>query len=326
MKLKLTYPQLALMDWLMEKPGLRFSTRGGMRGSNDYMLYELGEAREDGKRPVECVLSPYDRSETAVAITRRIGGRCDLSKLHQFGLLGSLGILNCREERLRFMERLDRDPFHYAEILMPPTRVAREWWKSEGEAQFRRESERREAEARKVGRLVLIGRGAEIVPRVTESVRKARNLGVRLPDLTQRLVRPYAVATVTRETDARLYVENVVVISAADGFEYSSPVQGREPNRFVERGSVMADGIAMTDALSVVELDAEYRDDLVRILDQTMERVAPILVEAASRLAQKNAERSDLFRERIESALARNGGDRAPSAHDEEGPESDPRP
>lgn len=298
-----TYTQLALMDWMMEKPGRRFATHMTV-GTGGFDLWELGEEDANGKQPVTKILSQWNSGKDSEVLIKRLGIKrtLDLSKLHSAGFLTSLNGLTNRQSREKFIARLKQNPFHYSDAIDLPTRQAREWWAQTGKSDFERERGRREDNERKATRLVLIGQRAVVSPTLTDTLRKAEQLGLKLPDLRQYLVRPYAVARVVRETGTRLYVEDVEVIADVRGFDSRKPsISGFSPNQFVDKTSVMIDGVTKAEAHAILDLDAEYASDLSGILNDTINRVAPILIEASSRLAQKRAEREDMLKERIEA-------------------------
>lgn len=299
--LKLTFQDLAMLDWLLEKPGQRFFTTCSL--GTGYCLYELSEKDNSGNRTAKSV---YHRAESKPEFRKRFGGSIGIksNKLFRNGFFYSLQRMhNNSGKYAAFVEGLTSNPLHWSETVHLPTKVADEWWQKIGREAFEAEYEKREKKRAAVSRRILIGCKATIFPAVPENCKKVlREIQNNLPNLTKRIIRPYAIATVTKETAARLYIEDIERLNPDVSFSYEGiPIQGSAPNQYIDRACVMVDNVTARGAMKLVEFDREYAETIANIAGEAMAQIIPIVSALNLRQEQKEAERLDLMRELIES-------------------------
>lgn len=304
--LKLSFQDLAVLDWLLEKPG-RFMAKSSLgSGSNRFDLYELSEKNEDGKRTAKAVLRKH---ETESELTKRFGGKIGINsvKLYQNGFFNYFSsTFNRPDKYAAFVDGLTSNPFHWSDTVYIPTKQALEWWKETGQEAFRVAHKKRKKEREAVERRVLIGCRSTIRPAIPEQYKgKLGEIQYSLPKLERKLIRPYAVATVTKETATRLYIDDVERLNEDCDFSYRDmPIRGNTPNQYIEHDHVMVDNITARGAARLVEFDQEYAADIARIAGEALEQIIPIISAVDLRQKQKEAERLDLMREMIDSLKA----------------------
>jgi hypothetical protein len=302
-----TFPQLALMDWVMEKQG-RFYTHPTLGSVKGISLFEMAPPGEDGKReitsPFKSILPTPEEREREHALLRRLGGRltADYSRLAIDGIVMGLTQFTEAGKLQKFKAALSGIQLHYSDSVNLVTASGREWWAHSGKALYEAARERIEADAASADRLVVIMRPAIVSPVLTPAMERAKAAGVIFPSMSQSVDRPYAIARVVKETEKRVYVEDVVFLipEAKHNFR-TDPLGGRAPNVYVERESIMLDNATRAGASRLVEADREMADDIQRIALDTLERLVPMMVEQDLRMKQKMGEREDVMRELLES-------------------------
>jgi len=310
---KFDYHLLALMGWLCESPNARILSSYGA-GLNDAYptLYELSPKREDGKRSITQVFPARDSrvSDESVEMVKRLGGKVsnDYHKLLQQGFLMSMSAMYENTKAFeKFVSDLEpRCEFHWSQKMFFLTKKGFEYWKETGKAQYEKLHARKLAAREEADRLILIGINGVVRPILPERLEKMVNgAGLRLPDISRKIVRPYAIARVTKETATRFYVENVELLQgdayALSGNYSGSPIEGRAPNQYVEKKYVMLDNATKAGAAKVVSTDVEYVDDLRGIMLASLQQIIPLLSEMNLRLAQKGSERDDMMGELLQS-------------------------
>lgn len=297
-KFKPTFPQLALMDWVLEKGHKRFFTHSSsLNSGNQTWLYEAGPEGEDGKRKLFRAY-PGQSRENDVALLERLGGRDSISthQLYQQGYVMHISPAMQHEKFNKFISQFSERGWHWAEQVYLVTSAGRAWWEEEGRDLHAKAVAERAAARAETLRLVVIGRESRIQPELSRDLRARVPEGIPLPIPSRKAMRPQATAIVTKETETRFYVEDVKPLRSRSISE-RSVVEGREPNEYVSRENVLVDHATPEIARRLAEIDAEYVEDVNRIAEQTIEALLPSLQDLASRLAQKDAEREDMVRE-----------------------------
>jgi hypothetical protein len=262
----------------------------------------LSAKDKDGKRKATCV---YTRLRSTEELTKRLGGKVGMNSVKPFqnGFLNSYSRnFNKPQKYADFVAGLVSDPFHWSDVLHIPTKTAHEWWKKEGTEAFETERRKRLDQREKVSRRIVIGCRASVRPHIPEELQGAFDQFRRwMPNLERKIVRPYALATVTRQTATRVYIEDIEKVNPHGRFAYGDvPVQGNAPNQYVDISTIMADHVSDHGAMKLIELDLEYAEDIARISGESLAKIIPIISQLDLRQAQKEAERLDMMRELIE--------------------------
>lgn len=315
---KFTLANLTMLEWLCERPKNRlYTTHNVSQSGSVTYLYEFGDLAEGGKRSITRVYPSNNSGEKArkedLAYERLFGGKVgkNYHKLEQSDLVRSISSLyHGRDEVERFVATLDRErkPFHYSELLHFVTDAGIAYWENEGRAELERLRGNVAEQRASADRLVLIGSRTKITPSLPKHIQDAVRFGLNLPHLERVVIRPYAMARVVKETETRLYVEDVEILkkdlnSSYDGSVYGI-IEGQEPNQYVAKERVMMDHITRGLAAKAVEIHEEYVRDIHRIMLENIECIMPFLVESDSRLKQMSAAHEDIMRDLLDPAAA----------------------
>jgi hypothetical protein len=308
---KPTYPQLALLDWLNERPGARFlvSSNMGSRTSDFDMFEADGKNEETGKFAIKRY-EAFGGDEESKALTDRLGGsraKVDLTSLIQQGILRSGNSLYPQAGTLnfeKFVSQLDvrEGYFHYSSTLFLLAKAfGAKYWEETGRALFEDMKAKRAAQRARAERLVLVGRVAPIEPEFPASLIKKLPKGLVFPIPNRFGLRPQAYATVVKETDKRLYLEDINYVREIDPYRRNDPsvIQGYK-DKFVEREHVIIDYATPEIINKITALDNEYQEDVTRIATDFAERMLPIMQEMDQRFLQKDNEREMVIAEAIE--------------------------
>jgi hypothetical protein len=305
---KPTYGQLALLDWLYERKGCRFLVTTNMGSTHGFDMYETDGRNEENDRLVLKSYDSFSGNEESHALTRRIGGsrnKIDLSPLYQEKILKSGSSLYHRGGSQSFQDfakqfDIGETFFHYNSSYYLLTKdVGYRYWEESGKALFEQMTRKRATDRAKANRLVLVGCVAPILPQWPASLVKQLPKGVIFPIPERRGIRPQAYATVIRETDRRLYLEDIQYVREVPTYGNDPRViQGyREP--FVERQHVILDNADMNIIRKLASIDEEYQEDVTRIAVDFAERMLPLIKEMDQRFFQKDNERELIFGEAI---------------------------
>lgn len=294
--LKLSFPQLALLDWLFERDRKRFfSVYAGSHSPSEINLYEVTGVDEAGKKIVEQKLSTFSHGAEALALIERLGGRAVIKTLdmHRADFFKAIRSMSSNYDG--FVSQFTGDGFNHQEIIYLVTDKAREWWAETGKEQFETLASERAMQRAAVDRLIVVGVLTDIKPKLPKELADKLPAGTKLP-FSRQAFRPQAIARVVKETASRIYVADVRPLREWEYCE-GSAVQGRKPNQYVVRDNVILDDADMDTALKLAEIDAEHEADICRITVTAVEAMLPALMDLEARLLQKDAEREDLMRE-----------------------------
>jgi hypothetical protein len=306
---KPTFPQLALLDWLYERKGSRFVVTSNMGSrSGDFDMYETdGRNEETGKLRLK-KYTGFGSEPESVELTRRLGGsrmKVDLSPLSQERILksgnsiyGRAGTVNFE----KFAEQFDEDYFHYSSSVYLLTKeIGYSYWEETGKALFEQMKTKRAADRAKAERLVLVGRISPIEPEFPAALIKKLPQGLRFPIPDRKGLRPQAYATVVKETDKRLYLEDIQYVRDMPEYGSKDPrvIQGYK-DKFVEREHVIIDNATPEIIRKLTAIDAEYQEDVTRIAVDFAEKMLPLMQEMDQRFFQKDNEREMVFKEAVE--------------------------
>lgn len=302
-----TFAQLALVDWLYERKGCRFVGRNAQSTGTDFDLYETGRRNPDTGRLSLTRFNGWSPDEESEALTQRLGGsrgKIDLSGLLQQKILKSGNNLFAKAGDLNveaFIKQLDVNEnfFHYnTSLYLLHKETGYAYWEETGRDLFEKMKAKRAEDRAKVQRLVLVGKIAPITPDLPASLIKKLPEGMHFPIPDRRGLRPQAWATVVRETDKRLFLEDITPVRKRGPHE-GSVIQGHS-EKHVDREHVIIDGATPEMIDRICALDAEFEEDVSRIATEIAERMLPIMQDMASRFRQKDAERDEMMREMIE--------------------------
>lgn len=309
---KLDYKHLALISWLMEEPGRRFTStymHGRRRGSTKY--FRLVNKDAEGRMDLELVYpdprdnrsySSSDREAAQkynIAFLDFFGGNADVDLPYNRNFLNRYGLYGRDIEHVLNKLKEPRDNLFSSEHVYFPNKNMLEYWKEEGKAKFLELKEQREAQRKSVERLVLIAPEVEWTPPVPDDLRSSLPKGVKPPIPRQTLRIPIAVARVVKETSGRLYIQDVEELDVKNGTSagYSNCISGSAPNQYVSKSDVFVDGISMEEVNKYSNTYKEYIADVNRIVTKEMEEMINTIKNLSNRFDQKKAELEDMIRE-----------------------------
>lgn len=312
---KPTFGQLALLDWLYERKGCRFLVTTNMGSTHGFDMYETDGKNEENDKIRLKSYDAFSGDEESKALTRRLGGsrnKVDLSPLYQENILKSGSSLYHRGKSASFQTfakqfDVNEHAFHYNSSYYLLTKdVGYTYWEETGQALFEKMKQKQANERAKANRLVLVGCVAPIQPQWPAALIKQLPKGVIFPIPERRGVRPQAYATVVKETDRRLYLEDIHYVREMPTYGNHDPrvIQGYR-EAYVERHNVILDNADLSIIRKLTSIDEEYQDDVTRIAVDFAERMLPLIKEMDQRFFQKDTERDLIFGEAIEAFKAK---------------------
>ena len=300
-----TFSQLALMNWLMEKPDRFISTSTYANSPKNIHFYEAQIDQSSGQTKGVLIypLSNFGNENARklnVEFLKALGGRdnIDVTALHQAGLVTSHSSFSASEYSRAFFKRINMAANHNGERFDLPTRKMARFWAEAGKAAYEEERANLQKKAAEVRREIVIGRKLEFNPDVPKELTERWPKGLALPYPKVSKVRPSFSATVTKVTPTRVYVEDVKCINDVDRDYYV--IKGYPPNQYVERTEVVADYADEALIEKLVDLDREFQTDIDRISTETIKEMLPLVTNIDSRFKQKEAEHDDMMRDLIE--------------------------
>lgn len=306
---KPTFPQLALLDWLLERKGSRFVVTSNLGGhAGDFDMYETDGRDEESNKLRLKQHSSFGGDADSRELTRRLGGsrkKVELSPLVQERILKSGNSLYASAGTVdyqKFASQFDRDYFHYSSsVYLLTNEIGPAYWENTGRALFEQMKAKRADERAKAGRLVLVGRISPIEPQWPAALIKKLPQGLRFPIPDRRGLRPQAYATVVKETGKRLYLEDIHYVREMEAYDSKDPhvIQGYK-DKYVEREHVIIDYATPEIVRKLTALDVEYQEDVTRIAVDFAEKMLPIMQEMNQRFFQKDNERELVFKEAID--------------------------
>lgn len=308
---KLSLPQLALLEWLCEKPQGKRMFAGSTSDSARLYFYDVVDQAEGKPRIVRIHPNyPGDSSDAQLdteAFLVRMGGRdsIDHTPLARIGFLlsfNSLGHTHSstsegRQRHESFIAQYANNPFHFSQSARIVTKAGIEYWEHHGREQLAEARSAVEVAEAEVSRLVLIGVNQRISPQLPPDIQKLipEGLPLSLPSIATK--QPFAVARVVKQTAQRLYVRDVELLPRP-GIVHS-PIVGNPPNQYVAPDAVIIDHATRSVIRRYLDAESEFRSDYDRLIAEMASRILPVATEYYSRLVQKKAERDDTLREII---------------------------
>lgn len=318
MSKKLTFSQLALMDWLLEpgNPG-RFLTKFINNTTPHPLVYhEVAGRNEAGKllcKDVSTNVGGGTNEERAIRdreiadFTRRMGGTLsfDTTGLERAGYLNRATYFTNAESWNKFASQFGNLNLS-GDALFRLTPKGREWYSAEGRDLYRAQLEKRNARRQASERTILICAEFTMRPTLSDELKKKVPDGVTLPLPMRKIMRPFATATVIGETEKRISIENVVMLQDWKRYNYAAdhqirwPIQGREPNLYVEPSAVMVNHADAEITGKLSEIDLDDVDAFNRAAEYHMAQILPHLIEMNLRLKQNALARDEMMQEAID--------------------------
>lgn len=266
---RLSRVEVGLVDWLARAPLRRamFHAHGIGTGAGRWAFM----VAEVDRGPYSCLL---DRE--AVEAMGHLFGRdnAPMGRLLRMGFVTRAGD---GETLARVGERSG-----FRSTLFRLGRAGLDWWRAEGRTRYDALAATVASGRAAVERQVIVGTWVDVSTELPE--------GFAAP--ATRVMFATHIATVSRETEGRLYVEGVTRIYAPPG-HHRLPVSGRPPNAYAERAHVMFDPADGALARRVAEHEAGHWDEVASIHGAYAREVAEAMRRLQDRTRQKAAERVD---------------------------------
>ncbi len=302
-KIKLTFPELALLDWLCEPGPARrlFTYHPHIRSGGSMHYYELSEPNEEGKRTPNMIQDRQVLHQLHLRFGRENFSTMNLYRSKLLSNWHSLGhhAHGDKSSYEKLIDLLTRNPFHYADNIYAPSKAGRAYWENTGKAELERLREQQRNQRESVARTIVIGATDYVELSLDADMRKAFPSGFPLPLPKRRYRRAYATAEVVKETASRLYLTNVKQIPGGQVNYNNNPIEGREPNCYIPREAVLLDHASPAAIRALIALDEEHIDSQQQALRSAFDQMLPILQALDSRLAQQAAMRDDMLRETL---------------------------
>ena len=273
----LTGAEISLLAWFAEDPQGRLM----VSGVNDGYDFRAG-VPGDKTSPLASI-----RDAELIALKRSMGGRVpEIGRLLRLGFLG-----NASPEKWSSRVALG----NWRNIGRGMTRKGYEFWETTARAIHEEKVARKQKNEEAVSRLILIRAPVTIVPRLPH--------GYSMP--AEIVVVATHVARVIKETEGRLYVEDIKQVPHPGNLDWAAhPIKGRAPSIYVEKKSVMAEHISAALVESINSLDKEYVTEIREAQQRYADAVEEQARQLSERLLQKRAEREDTMMEALKGATA----------------------
>jgi hypothetical protein len=300
-KTEFTFLQLALMNWLMEKPDRFISISTSYGTSKELYFYEAEKNNETGSIEGNRVYpltnqNGIDARKLNTEFLKKIGGKAniDVVRLHHQGMVTSHSAFGSSEFSRAFFNRVSMGRYHHGQRFDLPTPKMARFWAKEGKAAYEEELASIQQKAADVRRQIVIGRNLEFKPKIPKELKDRWPTGLALPYPKVKKVRPLFSATVTKVTPTRVYIDDVKPLSTERDY-YT--IKGREPNLYVEWADVIADYADEPLIDKLLNLDNEFHEDVNRISIETITQMLPLITNIDSRFKQKEAEHDDMLKD-----------------------------
>lgn len=333
-KIKFTYPQLALCDWLFDEaaPGARFLTR--WHGSwnspkQDFHFHEIIDIDKETGLWKDRVISRHpgcngtdEEVKFHLDFKRRMGGSLaiDYQNLLNAGIVTNRTIFSGGAIVEEFSKKFEKFELGHNHSLIRRTSEGKQWWRDEGKALYEAEHKKRLAKRKDAERTIVIGAWMTITAELPEGLTKNLPDGIKLPTPKRKVFRPFATATVTNQTEKRIGVTDIVMFADWEKHRYSSyrgvsinwPIQGREPNVFITHENLMVDHADAFIGSKLHNLHSEEEQDFSAKATDHMSRIVPLMLSMHQALDQQQAGLEDMTREMISNFTNRNSSQPKP--------------
>jgi hypothetical protein len=307
-KQNFTLAQLALMEWLVEKTNRVVSSgSAGINVGSYHTLSEIGEPDAFGRSPVNYVLSSFGKDDHD--FLRRLGGKIpDMHPLSAAGYLNHYMEMGAGPRAEKFFAKIQERGFGYTDHVFVPNPAGREWWESDGAALLAMKRQDEAVRRADVERVVLVGQKATVEPTVSDQLKRMTPHWLRIPLPNRKAVVPAFLATVVKETPARVYVENVRNVALGPGFAVAwsdHPLKARSPNAYVEPASIMAHHATDALAAAAVEIATALQRNVTAEADRLLTQIVPLILGVSRDIEQHSARHDDLMRDLLTAHAAK---------------------
>ncbi len=330
-KNKYAFSDLALCNWLFTpEPGeIRFLTRYSLGTHNEYRFHvatrpegsEFYEHRVIGNESASKGITKEQARQEMLTLQKSLGGRFkDTSgTLHRDGVISQSHFLTkpqAIENFQKHFSNLNLDRYS----LTRGTKKGHEWWNQEGKFLYEAEKAKRDKKRDDAERTILIGAWITYKAKIDSATEEKLSFDIRkqIPLPTRKVFRPFATATVIKESQKRLQIENVEILdSFADrrwgsGYDIEWPLIGDEPNMFIDRESLMLEhpDEAVVDKLT--ELHREGEQSFRSVARSHIDEIIPLILKMNNHLQQQSYAVEDETKEIIERFQSNNNATRRP--------------
>jgi hypothetical protein len=316
-KTKFNFGQLALMNWLLgDEKALRFLTQfnGGL-SNHQLHFHDIVERDGDGKYINNDITTTPGfgdekvraaHHEKYIEFVRLMGGSLKISTTeliqakflnHYNGFTNSPAAFQAKFVHLPLTNN----------SLFRPTTLGLEWYKAEGKQLYEAELAKREARRKSQGRMVVLQAEFSMTARLSDELKAKVPEGLVLPFLKRRIMRPIGTAVVTKQTEKRLQIENVETYEKWNSWTSDKnfsivrwPVQGREPNLYIEPWGVMVDHADHVVSTKLRDIDVDDIESFDRAAEHYMTILLPTLIEMNLRLKQNGVAREEMMQDAID--------------------------
>jgi hypothetical protein len=325
-KHKFTFPQLAVMNWLLDDEAaphgriLGYITSATASFDMEFWTF----SRKDGERYAWSNVAYGSGSDSEKAeFTDTLGGSLKIAThpLSTAGFLTTATHTTAPDHPVRtFMaERLPEHKWAFWHHFILPTPAAVEWWNAEGKALYEAAAAERVADRKAVARRILIGVTGRMTPPVSSDVIGRYDIGnPSFPLPAPVVTRPVALATVVKVSETRVYVTDVV--SLRDRGMKSlpeSPVKGSAPNLYVDPAHILVDGITERGLRNMIERDIEMAEAVSSLRSEAYAQFADVYTRFRDRSVQQNAMHGELLADALKFAVDDAEAARSPASSEE---------
>lgn len=310
---KPTLSEASLVGWILDDPEKRFAIH--YRNSGGVHLCERTVQRDDGKWEIRRISGSNPSPEDAPAVDK-FGGKLkfDPHNLKVAGLAGvSAAATQWPDERKAyeaFIEGIHRPTqWSYDAAIVTLTPAAAAWWESKGrsaqEKLLAKIAQKKAAAAAKervavfgcrqnyrAGRYE--GQHAHTIGRIAQIVGIAEGVVPKWKGM-----RPAFSAVITRETETRYYLRDVVNLTDAN-LRIEGGI-GSNVERYIEKNYLLIDNATPEEIARLKAFDDDIRTDYVELRDRVVDEMVPVLIAALERKDQKEAEIDGRFGELVAS-------------------------
>lgn len=309
---KLKIHELAILNWLCTHDGpgrMRFLINDHDSGLRFYETTEMAGDKYVVKEVLNTGFGGGVKDSELFKSLLMPNASPDIHPLYERGAINYHNQLYNGPSFSAFFKKIDNleERAGYRASVVRLTKSGHEYWKNEGRELFEKMKADREAEIAKVSRYVLVGRKIKREFTIDKD-RLPEGLNLKLPVYTREFTDPGLLVRVTKETDSRYYVDDVIDVaretsSFGDGFRtvsYGSHVSGSGTRKYISKSDVIMDPATQEDVDRIKQINDEYSEDLERLAEQSLAEIEQIIKTMSDRVIQKQAEHDDMMREALE--------------------------
>jgi hypothetical protein len=328
-----TYTQLAIAAWLMEAPDERVLSQGlsSSGGALDIRFRYRKQHKTEGHwfySHLDTLVFPLTDGRVAASNEEYLDTRHMKFSLHPLTKDDILDLVTGHHLHDKSIDTPSKrlvlpnaGRYSLSESFYVMNENGRKWWHAGGREQYREALTARFAKEAADKRTILIGFERRYNYTLSHEQKRLFPTGFPPPLPSRKLVRPYAIATVVKETDQGYFVTDVKPLTqrlkGLDGGYIPSPLEDRKPHPFAPRSIILADRVSPEAVEEVMTVDAEVFQDITDTQSRTVDELLPILRHFHDLQLQQEARHDDLMK----AALSKADGSARP-----EDPEAGPKP